>query len=337
MKQNLEVRTLMFIMLFGSSLFAQAPPSTPPEAPAANSTKKVLTVPAGEALQLELKTPLNSKTARKGDRADFTTMNEILSGDLVAIPRGATVRATVTNSQRAGTFKKPQILLEFNEIVLPDGSPRPITAEVTRAAWSHPQGEPGKTGRVARSAGKDAAVGALGGVIFGGGTGAMEGGIAGAAVGTVAVLMKHGPDMDFPRGMPVEIELTKPLVVPVPAPPPTQAATGSGPLGASTENARPDVPSDEMPRMRRRESIPAPPQSATTENAPKDSAPVSANRTVLPAPTPAAPRLSSPGGETNAVGYKLKVNVELVVVDTTVRDRQGAIVDNLKQEDFHLF
>jgi len=31
------------------------------------------------------------------------------------------------------------------------------------------------------------------------------------------------------------------------------------------------------------------------------------------------------------------VNVELVVVDTTVRDRQGAIVDNLKQEDFHLF
>ena len=265
-------------------------------------------------------------------------MNEILAGDQIAIPRGTTVHALVTSSRRAGTFKKPQILLEFNEIVLSDGNPRPLTAEVTRAAWSRPQGEHNNTGRVARSAGKGAASGALMGVIFGGARGAMEGGIAGAALGSIGVLMQHGPDMDFPRGMPFEIELTKPLVVPALQSPHSQVAIGSGPIGDRGDLARLDVPSDERPpRIRRRDSIPVPEQTETAGDVPKDSATVASNRTTPPTPMEPAPRISLPDTEAIGGGYKFKMNVELVVVDATVRDRSGAIVDKLKREDFHLF
>ena len=107
-KKSWEGRILVVILLAGLSLFAQAPVSPSPQSPVA-SPKPDLIVPAGEALQLELKTPLNSRTARKGDRAEFSTMNEVLAGDQVAIPRGATVHATVTDSQRAGTLRNPRL------------------------------------------------------------------------------------------------------------------------------------------------------------------------------------------------------------------------------------
>jgi hypothetical protein len=38
--------------------------------------------------------------------------------------------------------------------------------------------------------------------------------------------------------------------------------------------------------------------------------------------------------ETGQGGYSLKISVELVTVDAIVRDRQGAIVDGLRAEDF---
>jgi len=67
----------------------------------------LLSVPPGESLLLELKSPLNSKTARKGDRADFSTTGEVLVGTQVAIPRGTTVHATVTEAKHASTPVQP--------------------------------------------------------------------------------------------------------------------------------------------------------------------------------------------------------------------------------------
>ena len=87
---------------------------------------------------------------------------------------------------------------------------------------------------------------------------------------------------------------------------------------------------------------PTNPPSVATPNASSDGKPVegasgAATRTPLPLPgvsvsppTPATPNNGGPGG------YMLKVNVNLVVVEATVRDEHGRVMDNLKRENFRL-
>jgi VWFA-related protein len=57
----------------------------------------------------------------------------------------------------------------------------------------------------------------------------------------------------------------------------------------------------------------------------------------LPPPTAAVPPVETPAREGRPGAYRLKVDVDLVLVEATVRDEYGAIVDNLKREDFHLY
>jgi Ca-activated chloride channel homolog len=57
----------------------------------------------------------------------------------------------------------------------------------------------------------------------------------------------------------------------------------------------------------------------------------------LPPPTAALPPFETPARAGRPNAYRLKVDVNLVLVEATVRDQYGAIVDNLKQEDFHLY
>ncbi len=63
----------------------------------------------------------------------------------------------------------------------------------------------------------------------------------------------------------------------------------------------------------------------------------SAQAQELPPPTAAAPPVETPARAGKPGAYGLKVDVDLVLVEATVRDQYGAIVDNLKREDFHLY
>src|SRR5215472_17061814 len=103
-------------------LGGQSPVPGGGSSPGPTNTGTVLSVPPGENLVLELKSPLNSQTAHKGDLADFSTTSEVVVGTQVAIPRGTTVHATVTEAKRAATLKKARLSLQFNEIVLADGT-----------------------------------------------------------------------------------------------------------------------------------------------------------------------------------------------------------------------
>lgn len=330
--RSLAVRALAFFAILVVQPPIPASEGTPPPA----NPNNVLTVPAGESLVLELRSPLNSRNTRKGDRANFTTTNEVVVGDQVAIPRDATVRATVTQAKRAGPLGKSSLQLEFNEIVLPDGSVQSLSANQTRSAWSRPRGERSK-GQAVHGILTNAASGAILGVIFDGRRGAVRGATAGAAIGAIGVLLQRGPDLDFPPGMMFEIELTKPLEVPVAARSRSRAVAHyplpTPPDSAPVESPKGDLP----PRITRAESSPEVNPGARPESHSPDNSTVPANRTPPTTPATVAPPNNTSGVVGDPGGFKLKVNVELVVVEATVRSERGGIVDGLQRENFHLF
>jgi VWFA-related protein len=248
----------------------------------------------------------------------------------------------VVESKRPGRiFGKAQIQLKFDELVLPDGTSLPLSARLSRAGWWDPNGKiqaaggEGSKKRDIYTIGQGAAQGAILGGIFGGRRGLTRGATAGGAAGLVAVLLERGPDLDLPPGMMFEIELQQPLSIPL-GPPPAQRLANlpanwtpeAGGAGLPADVASPPTP-------------PPDPVASTLPAAPAETKPAettrAANRTVLgpavsPATLPPDPAVPPPA----TGGFKLKVEVNLILVEATVRNQQGRIIDNLKREDFRL-
>ena len=313
-------------------LSAQSPAPGGDSRSGATNAASVLSVPPGENLVLELKSPLNSKTARKGDVADFSTTSEVLVGAQVAIPRGTTVHATVTQAKKAGSLTKPHLQLQFNEIVLADGTHKPLSADLMRSGFLQAKGERSKA-QTARTIAISAAPPAIIGGILGGAQGAAQGAAIGAAVGAVMVLMQHGPDLDFPAGMQFEIELTKPLDVPLL--PQLQLAASPPPLLTQAGPVPTEDPKSVVPPPSQSGPVPGGNADANSGSKPAETATATADRTVPPVKgasvSPALPATPNTGG------YMLKVDVNLVVVEATVRDERGQVVDNLKRDNFHIY
>ena len=315
-------------------LGGQSPVPGGSSSPGPTNTGSVLSVPPGEDLVLELKSPLNSQTARKGDVADFSTTSEVLVGAQVAIPRGTTVHATVTQAKKAGTLKKPHLQLQFNEIVLADGTHKPLSADLMRSGFLQARGERSKA-QIARTVAITAVPPTIVGAILGGATGAAQGAAVGAAFGAIAVLMQHAPDLDFPAGMQFEIELTKPLDVPSMAVPQPQLAASPPPPLPTAGPVPTEDPKSVTPPASQPGPLPADNPDVNSGSRPAETATAAADRTTPPVPgasvSPALPATPNTGG------YKLKVDVNLVVVEATVRDERGQVVDNLKRENFRIY
>ena len=341
-----------FILSISLTLSAQEASNagtSPPAHPAAT-----ITVPEGETLSMELRDPLNTRTTRKGDVANLEVTTDVFAEGKIVIPRGSTVRATVTQAKRAGRmFGKAKIRLQFDHLTLPDGTDYPISTQLNPSGWWEPTGDikaRGDSGRThdLKAIGQGAAQGALIGVLFGGGKGATQGAAAGAAGTAIMVMLERGPELDLPPGMMFEVQLTQPLAVAW-APDHEQRADTTITLPDEMPSGPEAKPRDESviasaaspgatapPTSPETAAPPAPaPPLASTEGTPAPAAPASAETPVPPASIahgPAAPPLLS--SEEMAGDYKLQVKVNLVLVETTVRDIRGQIVDNLRREDF---
>lgn len=345
-----------------AALLAQTTQSTTPQG--ATPPAEVLLVREGENLVLELRDPLNTKTTRKGDVAHLKTTNEVLVDGRVAIPRETTVRAEVVEAKRAGRLSgRAKLKLEFREVILADGTSLPLSAVLTRAGWWDPsgKGEPGSNvGRVAQGAMQGAIFGAIVGALGaespkGAARDAAAGAIAGATISAIAILLERGPDLDLPPGMLFEVELAKLLEVPVAAvnrslmasresqpepadspetPSPAEAVASNQPTTETpATSTSPQTPTQEAatPKPQPTETASAPAVSDTNQP-PAEPTTVAANRTTPPPPPAPVPVDPSLGAGT----FKLKVDVQLVLVEATVRDERGGIVNNLKREDFRV-
>jgi type IV secretion system protein VirB10 len=223
-----------------------AQPATP-EAPAAEPAapqKKTYSVPAGTKVLLQLKSAVNTKSARPGDGVYLISTFPVVVGNRVMIPTGVYVQGVVDRVQRGGRVKgKAQLDMHFTSIIFPNGSVVEIPGVVDSVPGTKNQtvkddgeGTIEQNGDKGRNAGRTAEIalpaGGIGGEIGGASTGhPIEGGLAGLGAGLATVgivsLFTRNADVDIPTGTQVEMVLQRPLQLE------DENLAGVGPPGAA--------------------------------------------------------------------------------------------------------
>ena len=220
----------------------------PAKAPSVAATSYV--VPAGTKVLLQLRSSINTKSAKPGDGVYLASTFPVVVGNRVMIPAGVFVQGVVDRVARAGRVKgKAQLDMHFTSMIFPNGSVVEIPGTVNSLPGAKKQSikddnegtieqdsdkarDMGKVAEVSVPAG--ATVGAIGGM----GSGhPLAGGIAGIGAGLATAglvsLFTRGADVNIESGTQVEMVLQRPLaleeadlsnaaapaLVPVPEPP----------------------------------------------------------------------------------------------------------------------
>jgi hypothetical protein len=180
-----------------------------------------MVVPEGTVIPIVLTAYLNTKTSQVGDTVYADTTYPIWIQQRLVIPKGSTIRGTVTEVVRPGRIKgKGRLAIRFDDILLPNGVKHELIATFRGI---HGPGEEkidrkSETVSAGSSKGEDAGTvvgttgeGSIIGVLAGGGQGAVIGAGAGAAAGLATVLFTRGRDLVLSPGTQFDLELKKPM------------------------------------------------------------------------------------------------------------------------------
>lgn len=191
----------------------QAPPTGAPE-PAAAPTQQPapaprepveVVVPAGTTLDIEFERPIASNTVAAGSVFGTRLTNDVLVGDVVAIPAGTEVHGTVTEAVPAKKIGgQARLTLAFDHLKLAAGATVPIAATFAFAAKS-------QTGKDAATIGGAAAGGAVLGNVLDRRNrtkGTVLGAILGGAIGTAIAANTPGEEVVIAAGSILKIRLT---------------------------------------------------------------------------------------------------------------------------------
>ena len=199
------------------STFAIAQSSTAAD----NSDTRVLTVPAGTKILMQLKSGINTKTAKPGDGVYLQTSFPVSIDNTMAIPPGTYVQGTIDNVKRSGRVKgRAEVLFHFTTLIFPNGYMVSVPGAVEDVPGADNGRVVNKEGTVQADGtkGKDAgtiagpaAEGAIIGALARGGKGALIGSGIGGAAGLAEVLFTRGNDIVYPAGTPVEMVLQRSL------------------------------------------------------------------------------------------------------------------------------
>ncbi len=186
----------------GSSQAAEAKPAP-----------RMLTIPAGKRMKVNLDTPLSTATSQVGQGFSGTVSKtmHLDSGTTVALLQGTKVEGTVQEVVSAKRVKgTARMVLAFNTIVLPDGS------RVSFKGSLQSEAEATKKKDTATIAGSAVGGAILGTLIGKDAKGAAIGAIAGGAIGTGVVLGTKGEEVEIPVGTPITIQIDEAVSVPAP-------------------------------------------------------------------------------------------------------------------------
>ena len=192
--------------------------------------KKTYTVPAGTKVLLQLRSGINTKSARPGDGVYLASTFPVVVGNRVMIPSGVYVQGVVDRVQRAGRVKgRAQLDMHFTSIIFPNGSVVEIPGVVNSLPGAHKQtvkddgeGTIQQDGDKGRNASKTAeiaiptggTIGSIGGLDSGH---PLAGGLAGVGAGLATVglvsLFTRGADVNIENGTQVEMVLQRPLLL----------------------------------------------------------------------------------------------------------------------------
>ena len=178
-----------------------------------------LTIPKDSTIEVRLQQTLATQRNEVGDDFRAEVIEDVLVGDIVAIRTGARVYGEITHVKRAGRVRgRAEMTLHFREIELVDGSRIPIDGTVVsiesrrKEEVKDDSGKleaPGGKGGDAKKVGVAAGIGALIGVLTGGGGGAKVGGAIGALTGVAGVLTSRGSDLILPTETELTIRLNR--------------------------------------------------------------------------------------------------------------------------------
>ncbi len=207
---------------------ASAAPVAASQPPA--SSKTLYTVPAGTKVLLQLRSGINTRSAKAGDGVYLASTFPVVVGNRVMIPSGVYVQGVVDRVARAGHVKgKAQLDMHFTSMIFPNGTVVEIPGLVNSLPGARKQavkddGEGtieqdadkgrnvGKTAEIAIPTG--GTVGSIGGIPSGH---PVEGGLIGLGAGLATVgivsLFTRGADVNIDSGTQVEMVLQRPLLL----------------------------------------------------------------------------------------------------------------------------
>jgi type IV secretion system protein VirB10 len=192
-----------------------------PQESALESPPEEMIVPEGTVIPIVLTAYLNTRNSQVGDSVYADTTYAIWIQQRLVIPKGSTIRGTLTEVVRPGRIKgKGRLAIRFDDILLPNGVRRDFIATFRgiHGAGDESIDRKSETVTAGGSHGADAGIvvgttsqGAIIGAIAGQGTGAAVGAGAGAAAGIATVLFTRGRDLVLSPGTQFDLELKKPM------------------------------------------------------------------------------------------------------------------------------
>lgn len=214
----------------GDTATARPRPSPPdlgePQTPPPPSTVP-LRLPEGTPIRARLDQALSTKTNVRGDRFTGKVLVPVIGDNgQVVIPSGSTLRGVVGTVQRPGrVMGRSELNLRFESVVLPNGAEESLVATLVNIG-PHSGKERVANGegtvKGERTVGRDSAIiagasgiGAAIGAIAGGAKGVAIGAGSGGLIALAGVLATRGKDIDLPSGTEIELQLERPLMLPV--------------------------------------------------------------------------------------------------------------------------
>ena len=178
-------------------------------APRPTPAVRIVTIPVGTALPLELTTAVSSATAQVEMPVSAKLRRAVVVDGETVLPAGAVVNGEVSEVDRAGRVKgRSRLALRFTSVVV-DGR-----RESLRTNPVSFEGEATKS-EDATKIGAGAGIGAAIGGLLGGGSGAAKGAVIGGAAGTGAVVATRGKEIELAAGADLNPTLASPVEVEV--------------------------------------------------------------------------------------------------------------------------
>src|SRR5689334_11102400 len=108
-----NMRSLVASLLLSSSLWGQT---------VSDSAPTTLTVPAGTKLLMQLRSGVNTKTAKPGDGVYIATSYPVSIENTMAMAPGPYVQRVIDNVKRSGRIRgRDEVLFHFTTLIFPNG------------------------------------------------------------------------------------------------------------------------------------------------------------------------------------------------------------------------
>jgi len=213
----------IWVLLLAAFAAAQTTLAPDPAAPAVESEKPMLTIPAGTRVPLTLKQAISTKTARDGDPVYAETAFPFVLNERVVIPAGTYIQGKITRVQRGGHVKgRAELLVHFTSMIYPSGYTVMLGGSVENTPGAEKTSMKDSEGTIrqdsdaakkAREAAGAATTGAVIGAITNGGKGAGIGAGIGGVAGLAIGMLSRGADVRLEPGTSIEMEIQREVAV----------------------------------------------------------------------------------------------------------------------------